>query len=198
MTPVRSLVAHACLGILLHLDEKVTRDSLTKFPLTEYTAGYWFVHARFEGVSENADEGMKRLFGKRKPQFSIWLWICDPTVPFWRRGKLAERPRPPRGTALHFAAFCGLHEVVSVLVIEHSENVNSRSFEHESTPLHLASKEGRIEVVRFLVEHDADAATKDKHGWTPLHRASSSGDLDLAIIFMTMSVMAAQIRGTFV
>jgi len=91
----------------------------------------------------------------------------------------------------------GLHEVVSVFVIEHSENVNSWSFE-QSTPLHLASKEGRIEVVRFLVEHDADAATKDKHGWTPLHRASSSGDLDLAIIFMTMSVMGAQIRGTFV
>jgi len=93
----------------------------------------------------------------------------------------------------------GLHEVVSVLVIEHSENVNSRSFE-QPTPLHLASKEGRIEVVRFLflVEHDTDAATKDKHGWTPLHRASSSGDLDLAIIFMKISVMAAQIRGTFV
>jgi hypothetical protein len=52
-----------------HLDETVTRDSLTKFPLTEYAAGYWFVHARFEGVSENADEGVKRLFDKWKPHF---------------------------------------------------------------------------------------------------------------------------------
>jgi ankyrin repeat protein len=76
--------------------------------------------------------------------------------------------------------------------------VKSRSFEHESTPLHLASKEGHIEVVWFSVEHDAAAAAKDKHGWTPLHRASSSSNLDLAIIFMTMSIMAAAIRGTFV
>ena len=71
MSSAHTLVAQACLCILLHLDEKVTHDSLAKFPLAEYAAEYWFVHARFEGVSENANEGMKVLFDKRKPHFSI-------------------------------------------------------------------------------------------------------------------------------
>jgi hypothetical protein len=73
MTSAHTLVAQACLCILLHLDEKVTHDSLAKFPLAEYAAESWFVHARFKGVSENADEGRKLLFDKRKPDFSIWL-----------------------------------------------------------------------------------------------------------------------------
>ncbi len=147
MTLAHTLVAQACLGILLHLDENITRDSLAKFPLVKYAAKHWFEHACFEGVSENADEGMKQLFDLRKPHFAIWLWICDPTLPCWqRKQEPAERPQPPHGTPLHYAAFCGLHEVVKVLAIEHSEDVNSRSFKDESTPLHLASQEGHVEI----------------------------------------------------
>ncbi len=52
MTPARTLVTQACLGILLHLDENVTRDSLAKFPLAEYAAQHWVEHARIEGVWE--------------------------------------------------------------------------------------------------------------------------------------------------
>src|SRR5713101_3872768 len=33
MTPAHTLVAQACLGILLHLDESITRDGLLRFPL---------------------------------------------------------------------------------------------------------------------------------------------------------------------
>lgn len=62
MTPAHTVLAQACLGILLHLDKDITRDSLTKFPLTEYAAEHWFEHARFEGVSRTADKGMKQLF----------------------------------------------------------------------------------------------------------------------------------------
>ncbi len=71
MTPAHTLVTQACLGILLHLDENVSSDSLAKFPLAKYAAGHWFKHARFEGVSKNAVEGMKRLFDERKPHFAI-------------------------------------------------------------------------------------------------------------------------------
>jgi len=45
MTPAHTLVVQACLGILLHLDKDVTRDSLTKFPLAEYAARHWVEHA---------------------------------------------------------------------------------------------------------------------------------------------------------
>jgi ankyrin repeat protein len=96
-----------------------------------------------------------------------------------RRDKRAERPLPPRGTTLHYVAFYGLHEV-RVLAIEHPEDVNSWSADDVLTPLHLASQEGHVEVVRFLVEHGVDAAAQDQCGRTPLHRASERGHLGLA------------------
>src|SRR5216683_517689 len=60
MTSAHTLVAQACLGILLHLDNDVTRDSLQKYPLAEYAAKHWVEHARFEGVSEAVQLGMTR------------------------------------------------------------------------------------------------------------------------------------------
>ena len=89
MTPAHTLVAQTCLGVLLHLDPNITRDSLTTFPLAKYAAEHWFEHARFEGVSQNADEGTKRLFDTMKPHFAIWIWICDPTVLPWNRRELS-------------------------------------------------------------------------------------------------------------
>jgi hypothetical protein len=83
MTPAHALVAQACLGVLLHLDANVTRDILAKFRLASYAVEHWFEHAHFEGVSQNAGEGVKWLFDTRKPHFMIWLWICDPTVSSW-------------------------------------------------------------------------------------------------------------------
>src|SRR5216683_4496418 len=109
MTPAHTLVAQACLAILLHLDENITRDSLTKFPLVEYAAKHWFEHARFEDVAQNTEEGMSQLFDASKAHLTIWLWIY---YPIWGVYGLAERPFPRVVTPLHCAAFCGLHTAV--------------------------------------------------------------------------------------
>jgi ankyrin repeat protein len=184
MTPAHTLLAQTCLGILLHLDRNVTRDSLSKFPLAEYAAEHWFEHARFEGVSQKADKGMKELFDRRQHHLAVWLWISDPTVPPSDRDNSANVPSPPRGTPVHYAASCGLRDVVEVLVIEHPQDVNSRSFKDQSTPLHLALRKGHVELARFLIEHGADATTRDKGGWTPLHWASGEGHVELARLLL--------------
>jgi hypothetical protein len=94
MTPAHTLVAQACLGILLHLDKDVTRDSRSGFSLVRYAARHWFEHARFEGVSRNIDEGMKQLFDRRKPHLSIWLSINDPTTSSWQLHQTRGTPWP--------------------------------------------------------------------------------------------------------
>jgi ankyrin repeat protein len=182
MTPAHTLVAQACLGILLCLDGRITRDGLDKFPLVKYAAEHWVEHARFEDVSQNMVEGMKELFDENKPHLAVWLWIYDPTADSWERNRLAkvQSPVAPRGTPLHYAAFCGPLDIVKVLVTEQLQDVNSRRFDNSSTPLHLVSREGRMEVAQFLVEHGADATAKDKIGWTPLHWASERGHIGLA------------------
>jgi len=182
MTPAHALVTKACLGILLHLDKDITRDSLLKFPLARYAAEYWFEHARLEGVSQNVEEGMSQMFDRRKPHLAVWLWIYDPTTRFMfsRQHKRANAPLTSHGTPLHYAGFCGLYDVVKVLATEHPQDVNSRSFIDEETPLLLTSRVAHIDVAQFLIDHGADVAAQNKHGTTPLHQASLQGHVDMA------------------
>jgi ankyrin repeat protein len=178
MISAHSIVAQACLCVLLHLDENIT--SVDKFPLAVYAAKHWIEHAQFEGVSQTAEQGMKQLFDPSKPHLAVWLWIYDPIWPHAR----AERSSPPRATSLHYAAFCGLHTIVKFLVIEHPQNVHSRDLYEHSTALHLASRRGKTEIARTLVEHGAHVLVKDDDGWTPLHLASSHGHVDLAEVLV--------------
>ena len=180
MIPAHTLVAQACLGILLHLDKNITKATLPRYPLAEYAAEHWFEHARYEAVSQHLEKGLEQLFDRKKPHLAAWLWICDPTVPPWERDMLVEAPRTPHGTPLHYAAFCGLIDVVNFLAIENSEDVNSRSFTGRQMPLHLNSRAGYVNIASLLIEHGADVAAQDEDGWTPLHWASSGGHIDLA------------------
>ena len=70
MSLANAFVAQACLGVLLHLDEDITRRGLTQFPLAEYAAQHWLEHARFEGASQHVVEEMKQLFDQTKPHFT--------------------------------------------------------------------------------------------------------------------------------
>jgi len=191
MTPAHTLVAQACLGMLLHLDKNITETTLPNVPLAGYAAEHWFEHARFEAVSRNVEEGMVQLFDRTKPHLAVWLWICDPTVSPWERDRSVEAPQTPRGTPLHYAAFCGLSDVVKFLAIEHPEDVNSRSFTGGEMPFHLNSRTGYVDVARLLIGHGADVVSQDEHKSTPLHRASSLGHIDLVQLLIEHGADAA-------
>ena len=178
MTSAHTVSARACLGILLHLDQNVTDYSLKTFPLAQYAAENWFGHARFKGVSQNVEDSMKLLFDPGKPHLAIWVWIHDPEGPSWAYSREGT-PSSMKRTALHYASVCGLLTIVQFLVIEHSQEVYDRSCSLGLTPLHLASREGHIEVARFLVECGADARAQDCDLSTPLHLASQQGHLEV-------------------
>jgi len=178
MTPAHTLVTQACLGLIMHLDKHITLDILREFPLAEYAAQFWFYHGLFEGVSNNTEEGMKQFFDSSKPHLAVWLWIYDTTQPRMQ-GQRPDKPLPPWGTPLHYAAFYGLHPLVKYLAVKHPQDLNSRGFYGGSTPLHLASRNRHVEVVQLLVEHGADATTQDEHRWTSLHLASASGSVEV-------------------
>ena len=182
MTSAHTLVAQTCLGVLLHLDNSITRDSLKKFPLAQYAAEHWFEHARFEGVSENVEEGMKRLFNTRKPHLAVWVWIYDPFIPeaVWKVFRRPPKPVPSHRSPLHYATFCDLPSIVRLMVMEKPEDVHSRISKAGLTTLHLASQMGHVEVARLLIEHGADVAAQDEHGLTALHFAVREGSVGLA------------------
>ena len=180
ITPAHTFVAQACLGILLHLDnEIVARDGLEKWPLAGYAAEHWADHARFGDVSRNVQDGMKQLLDPTKPHLAVCVSIHDPGLHPLERNRRAERPIPPLGTSLHYAALWGFDFIVEFLIIERSQDVHSRRFPNNATPLHLASKYGHVNAARMLIEHDADVAAQNKDGETPLHLASQEGQVEV-------------------
>ena len=184
VTPAHTIVAQACLGVLLHLDENITKDSLKDFPLAEYAAEHWVDHARFEDVSSKVQDGMKRLFDPGKGQLSVWVWIYDPEAPSSRRFKQSGRPGKARATPLHYAAFCGMHDITTFLIVDHSQDVNARGFDGKETPLHVSSRQGHVEVARLLLEHGADREVRDKNDWSSLERALNKGPVELVNVLL--------------
>lgn len=68
---------------------------------------------------------------------------------------------------------------MKALAIEYPQDVNSRSFIGEETPLYLTSRVGHRDVAWLLIKHGADTAARSKDGTTPLHHASEGGHVDL-------------------
>ena len=184
MTAAHIIVAQACLGVLLHLDEKVTKDSLENFPLAQYAAEHWVDHARFENVSSSLQDGMKRLFDPNKSHLSVWTWMYDPEMVDTRRYDFFQPPEKPRATHLHYAALCGIHDVVEFLIVERSQDVSALGFDGSETPLHSASRCGHADVVQQLLEHGAFTEAQDVYEKTPLLWASERGYVDVVRILL--------------
>jgi ankyrin repeat protein len=183
MTPAHTTIAQACLGVLLHLDENITEDGLKDFPLAEYAARHWVGHARFESVSSKVHDGMKCLFDPRRRHLSVWVWIYDPAYPS-RRFERSQRPSQAEATSLHYAALCGIHDIATFLIVEHSQDVNARGFSVGETPLHVTARRGDVEVARVLLEHGADREARDIYDWSPLERAMKKGHVELTRVLL--------------
>ena len=199
MTPAHTLVANACLGILLHLnkdvpakawlgtllplDENVAEDALQLFPLASYAALHWTDHARFEGVSQKVEDGMDILLDLTKPHLALWISLHNTELPSWKIFKRDEGPLPTIGTPLHFATICRLYDFVKVLILKRLHDVNFRDFEN-LTPLHMASLRGYEQIVRVLLECDADVTAQNDDGETPLHVASKEGHLQVVRVLL--------------
>jgi len=194
LTPAHAMVAQACLGVLLHLDKSISRNNLNRWPLAEYSAQHWLDHARFEGVMGKIQEGMKRLFDPQQPHLTVWVWIYDPKYPSRVPFEISKVPSRLQATPLHYAAFCGLRDVVEFLVIEHSQDVNVPGFNLKSTALHEASS---MEVAQLLLEHGADVRVGDEYTETPLHRASEMGRAEVVQLLLGhgADVMAQDVHG---
>jgi ankyrin repeat protein len=62
--------------------------------------------------------------------------------------------------------------------LEGGADVTARNKNGLTTTLHLASPEGKVDVMRAL-EAGADPAAQDSSGMTPLHSASSEGEIEV-------------------
>jgi ankyrin repeat protein len=163
-----TILAQACIGVLLRPDDHVDRDNIKEFPLAPYAGEYWPRHAKFGSVSGRIKDGMECLFDEDKPHFATWLWISTlmSTV----------RPKKPAAVPLYHAAKLGFRDLAAHLIAEHPEHVNART-DSKNTAIHAAAERGNTDIVLLLLEHDADVDSRAKSGWTPLHLAAQYGTL---------------------
>ncbi len=170
-----TILAKACLGVLLRLDERIHRDNINTFPLVRYAAQYWPTHARAENVSTRIKNEMECLFDADKPCFATWLWVYNGDG--WIRTLFTERPEKPTAVPLYYAARFGFRELAEHLIAEHPEHVNAEGGE-EVTPMHAAAAAGHANILSLLIEHGGDLNGWAMNGNTPLRRASRNGKLE--------------------
>ena len=183
MAPAHTIVANACIGLLLHIDENITKVGLEKFSLVEYAAEHWVGHAQFDNVLPNIQDGMKRLFDPNNHHLSVWVWLYNPESPEDRYDR-PDGPSRAGATGLHYAAFCGLHDAVKFLIIERFQDVNVRGLIFDETPLVVASRQGHFEVARLLLEHGAHTEIRDSEDWSALELASAWGHAEVVQLLL--------------
>jgi ankyrin repeat protein len=170
-----AILAQACLGVLLRLDDRVDRDSMKSFPLALYAARYWSTHARVENVSSRIKEGMECLFDADKPHFATWLWIYNED----QRGRSMSTmcPEKPEAVPLYYAAGLGFRDLAEHLIAEHPEHVSARGG-FQVTPIHAAALAGQADILSLLIQHGADVNGRGRTGRTPLFPALMNASLE--------------------
>jgi ankyrin repeat protein len=180
--PAHTTLARACLSVLLQLDDKIDRNAISHFPLAPYAAQYWMDHCRFKNASSHVQEEMKRLFDPMKPHFAAWVWLYD-VDHHWLEPMSESHPTQPKAVPLYYASLCGFCGLVEHFIVGRPQDINARGGYYD-TPLQAASAKGHLDVVKLLLNSNADPNLSDEEGRAPLHVASESGHLEVVKILV--------------
>ena len=171
LEPAHTIMARACLAVLLQLEENVDNERLATFPLALYAARNWVVHAKFENVASQVQEAMEDIFDPSKPHFLEWIRIHNVDDIHSNIGRLEESGI---STPLFFVALCGFSGLARHLIITRALDVNAK-VHFGQTPLFAASRMGHVDVAQVLLDHGADINALDIYDQTILSWASSEG-----------------------
>jgi ankyrin repeat protein len=172
-----TILAQACLGVLLRLDDHVDKENVGDIPLANYAAKHWVDHARFKDVSSRVQDAMKVLFDADEPHYAACLRLHR--IDDGGDWCTFVATIGPRGAPLYYASLYGFYDLAKHLAVKHPEHVNARGGWLMS-PLGAALYRKHFGVAELLHEHGADVNVRGDRGWTLLHQASHDGLVDTA------------------
>ena len=175
--PAHTLLAGACLGVLLQLDDSIEETRIKNLPLAQYAAEHWVGHARFEDVSSDIKDAMDRLFDKDRSHLAAWLSVYnldDEFNVYYDGDDDTIQPGQLDAVPLYYAALCGFHGLVERLLGAHPEDLDAKGGVR-GTPLGAALGQGHLNIALLLLEHGANGEEYGRARQTGLYIASSLG-----------------------
>jgi len=194
LEPAHTILAQACMGILLQTDDCVEESGIGKSSsLAGYAAKYWVTHAQFERVSSFLRKAMEYLFDLDKPFFTAWLQFYDidirPSLEssylYWLAAPSTSSTTP--GTPLYYASLCGFQDLVEHLAVKHPGHVNT-SGGFYVTPVVAALAGRHFQTAKFLYHNGAHLDVRGKFGNTLLHSAAWYGDHETVQVLLDCKV----------
>jgi ankyrin repeat protein len=128
---------------------------------------------------------MEHLFDKEKSHFAAWVWLYDMDH-HWVEPMSETHPTQPEAVPLYYASLCGFRGLVKHLVVAVPSDANARGGSY-MTPLHAASAMGHSDIVRLLLQNNANPNSAGVDGVAPLHTASEYGHIDVVKVLLSYS-----------
>ena len=187
--PAHSILAQACLSILLRVGNLIEDGAEKRSPLARYAAEHWVRHAQFEDVASRI-KGMEYLFDLDKPHFAAWCQLHDIDVNpshsvFYRFTPLS---RSGAKTPLYYAALCGFPNLVEQLIVKYPKHVNAIGG-YYMTPVVAALAGRHFELAQVL---HRNGSSMDPPGSSakvsPLHSVTFYGDLEMVQVLLDYRV----------
>ncbi len=176
-----TILAQACLGVLLRMPNKIDGSIFKDHPLAAYATKHWTTHAQSGEVSSCLQKGMEYLFNPGKPHFRVWLALYDvDTKPDERATFYYFTPiNKYAGTPLYYAALCGFYDLVEHLIAKYPQDVHASGGYH-IRPLIAALAGEHFQTADLLHHNGADAHVHGYDKTIPLHSAAYFGKFEVA------------------
>jgi ankyrin repeat protein len=175
----RTCLMYLCMGSFRSgpcesLDALVTRSS--EFPFLNHAAKHWGHYVARVGLEEDLRSSVSALLHNQGLRLSAFQALQHrPEITDRKVAEEVFNSSPTDQTALHIAAFWGLDSTVKELINpEEISATDSRSW----TPLHWASCNDHLDIVRVLVNNGADVHIRDSSQWTPLFWTALRGNVE--------------------
>ena len=189
LEPSHTVMAQACLGVLLRLEDSAEEDGVgNSSSLAKYAAEHWVAHAQFQNVSSRVRNAMEYLFDPDKPYFAAWLRLYDvdmdlytsPLYEFTDRRKCKAGP-------LYYAALCGFKGLVETLIIKYPHLVNATGG-YYLTPAVAALARRHLELAQMLHRNGSSVDPRGRWGLSPLHSVVYYGDSEITQVLLDCKV----------
>ena len=149
----------------------ILESDILDLDLLHYATTQWFQHLRRAGQPKRLLLDVADDFSdETRPNFEV-IWRL-----FWFSGpeSLESAICPSNFSAIHIAAYFGLHDILPHLLTKRDPSVLDSA---GRSPLWWSAIRRSESVTKLLVEAGVDPNVPDKYGTAPVHRVAANGDL---------------------